>query len=862
LAEQKNGPRSLTHQDLARFEETLKPPFRRALEAGRVDLLPPPEADAESADPLARAVARGRAVFDERAGRLVVPLYDGGACQGLLVAWGVKAEQLAPQVSAFLTALVETALEMVRLRLAAETDPVTGLLNEAALEEELTRALAELTPAKVRGRPALDRRRSERGLSLVALEPAGMAALLDRYGRRFGDQLLTELARRVREAAPQARAAARSGGAILLLLEGGAGPAGETAEALARACQGLEVALPEGGAWSGPVRMGAAAVDARSHQPGGLAAEAAAVLKARALRALAAAGRVEHPGLMFFGEILDQAGRVAEVMPLNRLRLDLGRLHGLGEGERFQVAAPGGEAKAEVVVVSVAEEEAVAEVVALTDPTGSLRPGDRLRRHTPAAEAPGGPESEELVTVGGQPVRVLLDEVTGLACHRSFSALFAACLEAEPELAAVLVRVEGLEGMREELGRVGADALMKSLAAAAREAFPAGALVGRWAPDTLAALLPGAGAAEAGQVAEGLLAQLAQVTQRKLRAGVAAAPCPASRPGDLLDDAAKALVHAGFLEPGSVVAFDAVSLNISGDALFAQGRLSEAVAEYERGLVLDGAEPNLLNSLGVCYGHLGQMDRAMEYFQRALDAAPGDFMAHYNLGYALMAQGRLAEARRRLDESLAMAPDHADTLFQLGRLAQGEGRPAVHRHLGETLAAAGRLGPAEEAFNLAVKVNPNDAAALTSLAELYLNRGANREIALSLARRAGKLEPAAARHLRVTAAALEALERPEEAAELLGRAVGQHPADPFLALRHGRLLAKLGQAEQARDELTRSLGLEPHLEEARAALEELDLEANRVALAQPLGPELTEPAQPAGPAPDQAGSEAQDPEPE
>jgi tetratricopeptide (TPR) repeat protein len=621
-------------------------------------------------------------------------------------------------------------------------------------------------------------------------------------------------------------------------------------------------------------------VDARSHQPGGLAAEAAAVLKARALRALAAAGRVEHPGLMFFGEILDQAGRVAEVMPLNRLRLDLGRLHGLGEGERFQVAAPGGEAKAEVVVVSVAEEEAVAEVVALTDPTGSLRPGDRLRRHTPAAEAPGGPESEELVTVGGQPVRVLLDEVTGLACHRSFSALFAACLEAEPELAAVLVRVEGLEGMREELGRVGADALMKSLAAAAREAFPAGALVGRWAPDTLAALLPGAGAAEAGQVAEGLLAQLAQVTQRKLRAGVAAAPCPASRPGDLLDDAAKALVHAGFLEPGSVVAFDAVSLNISGDALFAQGRLSEAVAEYERGLVLDGAEPNLLNSLGVCYGHLGQMDRAMEYFQRALDAAPGDFMAHYNLGYALMAQGRLAEARRRLDESLAMAPDHADTLFQLGRLAQGEGRltealdlftraaaqpdcrPAVHRHLGETLAAAGRLGPAEEAFNLAVKVNPNDAAALTSLAELYLNRGANREIALSLARRAGKLEPAAARHLRVTAAALEALERPEEAAELLGRAVGQHPADPFLALRHGRLLAKLGQAEQARDELTRSLGLEPHLEEARAALEELDLEANRAALAQPLGPELTEPAQPAGPAPDQAGSEAQDPEPE
>lgn len=840
--------RGLTYQDLLRFEETLKPPFRRALESGRVDLLPPPRADADSNDPLARAVAKGRAVFDERAGRLVLPLMAGGQTLALLVIWGVKAEQLAPQVASFLSALVETALDMVRLRLAAETDPVTGLLNESALDEELTRALAALTPAKVRGRPALDRQRGERGLSLLALEPEGMNALLDRYGRRFGEQVFLEVSRKIREMAADAKALARAGNAFLVLLEGGAGVAQETAGRLRRSLKSLELPTPDGGVWLPCPRMGAATMDARTYQPGGLAAEAAAVFKGRVLRTLACAVRVGLDELLFFGEIVDKAGRVTEVMPLDRVRLDLGRLHGLAEGERFQVVAGpegddgggDGSGKAEIVVVSVAEEEAVAEVVALYDPTWSLRPGDRLRRASTESAAPGESASEEVVELGGQRVRVVLDEVTGLACHRSFVALFSAMCEGESAFAALVVRVEGLEGMREEVGRVGTDALMKGLAGAARQEFADSALLGRFAPDTLAVLLPGADAEVAKDKAEKLLARLADTTQRALRAGVAAHPCTGFQAADTLDNAAKALVHAGFLEPGAVVVFDAVSLNISGDALFAQGRISEAVAEYERGLGLQPDEPNLLNSLGVCYGHLGQMDQAMAYFERALAAAPDDFMAHYNLGYALMGQGRLSEARQRLEASLALQPDHADTLFQLGRLAQGEGRlaealdlfsraaqqpecrVAVHRHLGEALAAAGRLAEAEESFHKAVKLNPNDAAALASLAEMYLHRGANLEIALSLARKARELEPAAARHLRIMAGALTALQRLDEAARLLEEAVGQHPEDPFLALQLARLQVERGEITAARDEFIRALSLEPNLEEARAGLAALD----------------------------------------
>jgi tetratricopeptide (TPR) repeat protein len=223
-----------------------------------------------------------------------------------------------------------------------------------------------------------------------------------------------------------------------------------------------------------------------------------------------------------------------------------------------------------------------------------------------------------------------------------------------------------------------------------------------------------------------------------------------------------------------------------------------------------------------------------------MEAAPEDFMAHFNLGYALMAQGKMVEARSSLEKSLELHPDHADTLFQLGRLAQGEGRldkalelltraaeqedcrPAVHRHRGEILSAAGRPAEAEEAFKQAVKVNSNDAAALASLAELYLAREANQEIALSLARRAHDLEPQAARHLRVAAQALTALDRLDEAAALLESSAGDHPKDPFLALQLGRVLAAQQKIDAARDQYLHALTLEPNLEEAKTALAKLE----------------------------------------
>ena len=833
-----------TFEDLKRFEETLKPPFRKAFGVGRVDLLPPPRPDQESEDPLARAAGRGKAVFDEKNGRLVIPLGAGPACLGVLVVWGVSSEQLHPMVANFLSALIGCGLEMVRLRLLAESDPLTGLFNEQSLDESLATAISRLKPSKLRERPNVAEDPGAEGLCLMALEPAGMDTLRERYGRRFGDMLLAELAKMVREAAPAALCAARVGPAFLIFTAGGASEVRRVWRWLETKISGLSFSTPDNKTFKPSLLMGAAAADASTWRSlsgnDGAPAETAAVFKSRALRALhcAVRGKLSEP--LFFNEIVDKAGAVKEIMPLDRVALDLGRVHGLAEGERFSVAGQADDVpKAEILVVKVGEEEAVAELTALLDPTFSLRPGDKLRRlgqeESPLESAP-----ELEMVVAGRKVRVILDQVTALPSHRSFVTLFSALSRADKPFSAALVRMEGLEGAREVCGAVGAESLMKGLALQAREQLPKGVILGRFAPDTLGALWPGQKPEKAREQFLELLAGLGEKMERPVRAGLAWHPCPGFEAGDALSNAAKALVHAGFLEPGSAVIFDAVSLNVSGDELFAQGRISEAVVEYEKALGLKPDEVNVLNSLGVCYGHLGQMDKALEHFERAREYSPEDFMAYYNLGYTLMAQGKLSEAKGHLEKSLELNPEHADTLYQLGRLSQSEGRmdealahiqkaaeqaekpKSVHRLLGEVLAAMGRAAEAEEAFKQAVKQKPNDAAALAGLAGLYLDRGANQEIALSLAGRARSLEPMNARHVRITGRALVALKRPEEAAEILKTAAATFERNPFLAVQLGDVLASLGRIQEARDEYTRALGLESNLDAAKKGLAALE----------------------------------------
>lgn len=800
----------LSYHDLTRCQEILKPPFRKALGCARIDLLPPPGPGEPNRELLQGALAKGRAVFDRTGGRLLIPLLEGLRPLGLLAAHGVSEQQLPDPVRPFLAALVETSLTLVRSRLAAHTDALTGLDNETALEEALTSAAARLKAAPPTGRLSLDAENHDGGLTLVALRPKGLASWQERHGRRLSDQVLKDLARLAGEAAPRATALARVGQTFFVLLNGSAGEARRAAESLQSLAARLRLGGAERDPWPVSLSLGAARLE---HRGPYTASDAAALVKLRAGRALQAAERASMEELLFFEEIAAKAGRVQEAMPLDRVLINLGRVHGLTEGDRLAVSDPGRppeEAKAEVAVSKLGAEESLAEVVRLARPASPLRPGDSLHR-LPAQEAPDRePGRRQSLALPGGEVAVTLEQSTGALERRSLMAAYGALCASGDALAVVVLGVEDLEGVAEVTGRLGAEALLAGLTDAARVSFKEGAVLGRYSPEALAVLLPLADAPQAQKAAQATLELMKQQGGRPVRAGVAAHPREGFSPEETLPDAAKALVHADFLEPYSVVVCDAVSLNISGDALYNQGRLSEAVAQYEKALLLQADETNVLNSLGVCHGRLGQMDRAAECFRRAREVAPGDFMAHYNLGLALLRTGERQEAQACLEHSLELEPGHADTLFQLGCLAQAKGqtnqaldylqraaaqpecKKAVYGRLGQALAAAGRGSEAEAAFKQAIKANPRDAAALSGLAGLYLERGANTDIALSLARRALQQEPGAAHHMLIAGRALIKLGRAEQALELLNGALARHPQDARLQ----ELAAQAGELAQ------------------------------------------------------------------
>ena len=95
---------------------------------------------------------------------------------------------------------------------------------------------------------------------------------------------------------------------------------------------------------------------------------------------------------------------------------------------------------------------------------------------------------------------------------------------------------------------------------------------------------------------------------------------------------------------------------------------------------------------------------AEKEFRRALELAPGDAGAKNALSYALMAQGRLAEAEQTCREAILLDPLVTTLWYNLGRLA----------------VAAGRYRDAEEMFRKGLEIQPHAARFHTYLAALNI----------------------------------------------------------------------------------------------------------------------------------------------
>ena len=261
------------------------------------------------------------------------------------------------------------------------------------------------------------------------------------------------------------------------------------------------------------------------------------------------------------------------------------------------------------------------------------------------------------------------------------------------------------------------------------------------------------------KVAERMQATLPPDGSVALTAGVAFYPTANETRAQTVDNAEKALEHAGFFGPGSITEFDAVSLNISGDRLYQAGDIRGAIGEFEKGLRLDPCDTNLLNSLGVCHGVLEEYEQAQTAFETATWLAPEEIMPVYNRGFVFLRQGRTRQALDAFLAAEAMESGVFEVVFHIGQIHMDSGRPeqakpyleaavrannrsaAAYRQLGACLDRLGLTKEAVQAYKAVVKINPEDAASLSMLGRLYAKRGESLDVAAVLCEQSVRIAP-------------------------------------------------------------------------------------------------------------------------
>ena len=304
-------------------------------------------------------------------------------------------------------------------------------------------------------------------------------------------------------------------------------------------------------------------------------------------------------------------------------------------------------------------------------------------------------------------------------------------------------------------------------------------------------------------------------------------PCLKFTKTDSIRNCRKALMHASLCGAGSVVAFDHLSLNVSGDYAFDEGDFRQAVREYSLGLQLCPGEKNLLNSLGVALIEMNRVHEAMETFCQVLALEPDNHMALVNLGYACLCQGKEGQALEYFEKALAVhhhfSLDGTDIYRQLGRLycrmeryqealavldrwrqaEDDEGKLLLHRLSGMAYAGTGETFKAIQSLQRALRIHPHDVESMSLLGLLYVEQGEGEEAGFLLLDKALSLDENECDSWYRYGRALFFAGREREALAAVGKSLRLCRSHAKAMILQVRVLTALGRQQQARRVLGR-----------------------------------------------------------
>ena len=138
-----------------------------------------------------------------------------------------------------------------------------------------------------------------------------------------------------------------------------------------------------------------------------------------------------------------------------------------------------------------------------------------------------------------------------------------------------------------------------------------------------------------------------------------------------------------------------------------QGKLEDAIAEYREAIRIQPEFANAYNTLGDILFSLKQdFGAAAAQFRKAIQLEPDNAVYHNNLAYVLQKGGKLDEAIREYRTAGRIKPSYSDP----------------HLGVGEILESQGKLEEAIVEYRTAVRVDPNYADAHNGLARALVKR--------------------------------------------------------------------------------------------------------------------------------------------
>jgi serine/threonine-protein kinase len=172
-----------------------------------------------------------------------------------------------------------------------------------------------------------------------------------------------------------------------------------------------------------------------------------------------------------------------------------------------------------------------------------------------------------------------------------------------------------------------------------------------------------------------------------------------------------------YLDPGEAVRRSSVAVAVRprsstahynlGNALRAQGKLDDAVAEYRAAIRIKPNYAEAHNNLGAALQAQGKLDDAIAEYHAAIRIKPDLAEAHVGLGNALQAQGKLDDAIVEHRAAIWIKPNYA----------------GAHYNLGNALQAQGKLDDAIAEYHAAIRIKPDHAVAHCNLGKALRNSG-------------------------------------------------------------------------------------------------------------------------------------------